>query len=84
MAATRADHYRLVTIQDGHEFVSTDALSEDDAESMLAIDTLLHRAAGWSVVEGPSVMLASRGNVTRLVRARSVRTPTQPGIPHLV
>lgn len=60
----------LVTVQDGHEFVSTVAVSEEDAESLLAVDTLLHRAAGWRVAGGPNVVVARRGNVVRLVSAR--------------
>lgn len=47
-----------ITVQDGHEFVSTIAVSEEDAEGLLAVDTLLHRAAGWRVAEGQNVVVA--------------------------
>ena len=50
-----AHGYCLVTVQDGLEFVSTVAVSEEDAESLLSVDTLLHRAAGWRVVVGQRV-----------------------------
>jgi hypothetical protein len=60
----------LVTVQDGVEFVSPLAVSDEEAESLLAVDTLLHRAAGWRVVEGQRVVVARRGKVVRLVSAR--------------
>jgi hypothetical protein len=65
-----ARSYCLVTVQDAVEFVSTLAVSEEDAESLLAVDTLFHRAAGWRVVEGKRVVIARRGKVVRLVNAR--------------
>jgi hypothetical protein len=64
-----ACRYCLVTVQNGVEFVSTLTVSEEEAESLLALDTLLHRAAGWRVVEGQGAVIARRHNVVRLVRA---------------
>jgi hypothetical protein len=65
-----ARSYCLVTVQDGVEFVSTLALSEEDAEGLLEVDTLLHRAAGWRIVRGERVVIARRGKVVRLMSAR--------------
>lgn len=56
------ERFRLVTMQDKREFVSTVSMSEEDAQSVLAVDTLLHRAAGWRVSEGRGVVVARRGN----------------------
>ena len=65
-----AERFRLVTVQDGHEFVSTVAISEEHAQQLIAVETLLHRAAGWRVTEGQGVVVARRRNVVRLVGAR--------------
>lgn len=71
--------FHLVTVQGGREFVSTIALSKEDAQGLLAMDTLLHRAAGWRVTEGHGVVVARRGDVVRLVNARRLDTPTDSG-----
>jgi phenylalanine-4-hydroxylase len=71
--------FHLVTIQDGREFVSSIALSEDDAESLLAVDRLLHRAAGWQVVRAPHVVVARRGNVVRLLSAQHLSADSARG-----
>lgn len=75
--------FHLVTVQDGREFVSTIALSKEDAEGLLAMDTLLHRAAGWRVVEGHRVVVAYRGDVVRRVSARRLDAPTDSGVSEL-
>ena len=71
--------FHLVTVQGGREFVSTIALSKEDAQGLLAMDTLLHRAAGWRVTEGHGVVVARRGDVVRLVNARRLDPPTDSG-----
>ena len=75
--------FHLVTVQNGCEFVSTIALSKEDAEGLLAMDTLLHRAAGWRVTEGRGVVVACRGDVVRLVSARRLDEPTDSSVPEL-
>jgi hypothetical protein len=72
--------FHLVTMQDGREFVSTIALSKEDAQGFLAMDTLLHRAAGWRVTEGHGVVVARRGDVVRLVSARRLDAPTDSSL----
>lgn len=67
--------FHLVTVQGDCEFVSTIPLSHEDAQGLLAMDTLLHRAAGWQVAEGHGVLVACRGDVVRLVSARRLDTP---------
>lgn len=62
--------FRLVTVQDGREFVSSAGLSEEEAKDFLVMDVLLHRAAGWRVTDDQGVVVACRGNVVRLVSAR--------------
>ena len=69
----------LVTVQNGREFVSTVAVSAEDADRLLAIDTLLHRAAGWLVTEGQREVIARRGNVVRLVSARPLALDARGG-----
>jgi hypothetical protein len=59
----------LITEQDGDAYVSTIAMSETEAHELLAMDTLLHRAAGWRVTRSPAVVHARRGDVVRHVRA---------------
>jgi hypothetical protein len=63
----------LVTIQGGREHVSPVTVSERDAASLLAVETLLHRAAGWHVVGTERFVVARRGKVTRIVSARPRR-----------
>ena len=72
--------FHLVTVQGGREFVSTIALSKEDVQGLLAMDTLLHRAAGWRVAEGHGVVVARRGGVVRLVSARGLDTPTDSSL----
>lgn len=72
--------FHLVTVQGGREFVSTNALSKEDAQGLLAMDTLLHRAAGWRVTEGHGVVVARRGESVRLVSARRLDTPTDSSL----
>lgn len=62
--------FHLVTVQERRECVSALALSKEDAEGLLAMDTLLHRAAGWQVTESHRVVVACRGDVVRLLSAR--------------
>lgn len=71
--------FRLVTVQDGVEFVSTVAVSEADVDNLLAVDTLLHRAAGWRVVEGQRVVIARRGKVVRLMSAHPLASAVSGG-----
>ena len=60
--------FHLVTEQNGREFVSSAGLSKEDARDFLAVDTLLHRAAGWWVAaEGPDMVMVRRGDVVRFV-----------------
>lgn len=72
--------FRLVTVQDGREFVSTIGLSKEDAEGLLAIDTLLHRAAGWRVTEGHRGVVACRGDLVRRVSARRLDALADSGL----
>lgn len=63
--------FHFVTAQNGHEFVSSAGLSKEDAREFLAVDTLLHRAAGWRVAaEGLDMVVARRGDVVRVVSFR--------------
>jgi hypothetical protein len=65
--------FHLVAQQNGREFVSPAGISEEDARKLLAVDTLLHRAAGWRVAaDGPDVIMARRGDVVRLVSFRRI------------
>ena len=65
--------FHLVTEQNGREFVSSAGLSKEDARDFLAVDTLLHRAAGWRVAaEGPDMVTVRRGDVVRFVSFRRI------------
>ena len=65
--------FHLVTEQNGREFVSSAGLSKEDARDFLAVDTLLHRAAGWWVAaEGPDMVMVRRGDVVRFVSFRRI------------
>jgi hypothetical protein len=63
-------HFHLVIEQNGRETVSSSRLSAEDAQSLLAIDKLLHRAAGWRVTEARGVVVAVRGHVVRFISSR--------------
>ena len=53
--------WRLVTVQNGVESVSTvPLLDDDDVAASLAADVLLHRAGGWTVTEGDGVIVCRR------------------------
>lgn len=75
--------FHLVTVQDGREFVSAIELSKEDAEGLLAMDTLLHRAAGWQVTESHRGVVACRGDVIRLVSARRLDAPADSSVSEL-
>jgi hypothetical protein len=65
--------FHLVTQQNGREFVSPAGISEEDAWDFLAVDTLLHRVAGWRVAaDGPDMVMARRGDVVRFVSFRRI------------
>jgi hypothetical protein len=63
--------FSLVTVQDGHEFVSATPLTQEDAHGLLQVELVLHWAAGWQVAEYGSFVVARRGSVVRLICARN-------------
>lgn len=63
--------FRIVTIQNEREHVSSVVLSEDEAYEHLAYEMELHEAAGWIVHYTHGVVFANRDDSTRMIFVRS-------------
>jgi hypothetical protein len=59
--------YRLVTVQNGREHVSTVVSGRDEIERDLWAEALLHSWSGWKVAVGTGMVVATKGDVVREV-----------------
>lgn len=62
--------WRMVTRQNGIEYVSSIVMTEEEIHQHLRAEAEMHRAAGWTVTEGVNVVVAHRGGKERVMVGR--------------
>lgn len=76
------DRYRMVTVQNGTEHVSSVVLNYDEAGAQLLFERTMHNAAGWRVAqvrgEGLPHLVFTKGAVTRAVFAKRFSAMDDP------
>lgn len=63
--------WRLVSHQNGRRHVSSVVLSADEAIDALDFEAHMHEAAGWTVTQGDLIVVATRGDISRVIEAQA-------------